>query len=240
VQRSTKLILDILMGAVVPIALLNLLTAPLGAPLAYLLAALVPVGWVLLDLLVLTRQFNAITAVAGMIAIGNGALAFWFVDGLLFALKDSVGLVLYTAMLAGSIAIGQPFLRPLFRQVMGAITPERRAVLDPYLNEPSIRRTVTRLTLALAVLMAIVCGINVWLNLSIVVAAFGTESFNQQVAQVNAITRIVFPLVTTAAIGLAVLGIYRAVLNRAPVPPDTPWYEVGLWDVLQPDSATTP
>ena len=60
----------------------------LGAPLAYLTAALIPVGWVALDLLVITRQFNAITAVAGITALGSGVLAFWFVDGVLFALKD--------------------------------------------------------------------------------------------------------------------------------------------------------
>src|SRR5262245_31874864 len=122
------------MGAVLPIYILNQLTAPLVAPLAYLVAALVPVGWVLLDLFVLTRQFNAIPAVACGIALGNGVLAFWFVDGVLFAIRDTAGLVLYIALLAGSVVIGRPFLRTLFAQAVGALTPEQRNQLDPLLD----------------------------------------------------------------------------------------------------------
>src|SRR5262245_52324836 len=108
--RSLKLALDILMGAVLPIAVLNNLTGPLGAPMAYVVAALIPVGWVVIDLLLITRQFNAITVVAGLTALSSGVLAFWFVDGVLFALKDSVGLLSYTALLGGSVVIGKPFL----------------------------------------------------------------------------------------------------------------------------------
>src|SRR6185503_9331413 len=137
-SRPVKLALDILLGAVVPIFVLNTLTAPLGAPPAYLIAALIPVGWVLLDLLVITRQFNAITAVAGLTALGNGVLAFWFVDGVLFALKDTVGLLLYTALLTGSVLIGRPFLRSLFAQIVGAMTVEQRHLLDPLLHEPPV------------------------------------------------------------------------------------------------------
>src|SRR4051794_23340795 len=108
--RSLKIVLDLLMGAVLPILVLNNLTAPLGAPLAYVVAALIPVGWVLIDLLVITRQFNAITAAAGITALGSGALAFWFVDGVLFALKDTVGLLSYAGLLIGSVLIGRPFM----------------------------------------------------------------------------------------------------------------------------------
>ena len=232
-NRSVKLVLDILMGAVVPIFILNQLTGPLGAPLAYLVAALVPVGWVLLDLLVLTRQFNAITAVAGLIALGNGVLAFWFVDGVLFAIKDTVGLLLYIALLAGSVAIGRPFLRPLFAQAVGALTPEKRHQLDPLLHERSVARALTLGTLAVAAATALAAIANVFLNLNTVTASFGTEAFNQQVAQVNAITRITFPLVTAGALGLALWVIYRAVFAQLPLPEGQAWHEADIWELLK-------
>jgi riboflavin transporter FmnP len=221
------------MGAVVPIFIPNQLTGPLGAPLAYLIAALVPVGWVLLDLLVITRQFNAITAVAGIIALGNGVLAFWFVDGVLFAIKDTVGLVLYIGLLAGSVVIGKPFLRPLFAQAVGAMTPEQRHQLDPVLNERSVTRALIQGTLAVAAATAVAAVINVLLNLNTVTASFGTEEFNQQVAQVNAITRIAFPFVTAGALGLALWVIYRAVFAQLPLPPGQAWHEADIWELLR-------
>jgi hypothetical protein len=233
-SRSVKLALDLVMGAVLPIVVLNTLTAPLGAPLAYVIAALIPVGWVLLDLLAITRQFNAITAVAGLTALGNGALAFWFVDGVLFALKDTVGLLLYAALLAGSIAIGKPFLGPLFAQAVGATTPEQRHALDPVLCEPPVKRALSRGTLAVVAATLLAAAANIWLNIQIVTAAFGTEAFNQQVAQVNAITRLAFPIVTVGALGLAVLATYRAVFACLPALPEgQAWHEADIWELLR-------
>ncbi|HET6320182.1 MAG TPA: hypothetical protein VFG86_27305, partial [Chloroflexota bacterium] len=92
--RALKLGLDLAMGAVLPILVLNNLTTRLGAPPAYVIAALIPVAWVVIDLLIITRQFNAITVAAGLTALGSGVLAFWFVDSVLFALKDTAGLLL--------------------------------------------------------------------------------------------------------------------------------------------------
>ena len=83
----TKLALDIVMGAVVPILILNNLTKPLGAPVAYVLAALVPVTYVLVDTFFISRRFNVITSYVALSAIMNGILAFWFVDGALYALN---------------------------------------------------------------------------------------------------------------------------------------------------------
>ena len=76
-SKSVKLGLDILIGAVAPVVILKYGTASLGTLPAYLLAALVPVAWVMLDLLVLTRRFNFITSYGGLGAVLRGALAFW-------------------------------------------------------------------------------------------------------------------------------------------------------------------
>jgi hypothetical protein len=232
--RSLKLILDLTMGAVLPILVLNNFTAPLGAPLAYVTAALIPVTWVVIDLLLITRQFNAITVAAGLTALGNGVLAFWFVDGVLFAVKDTVGLLLYTALLAGSVIIGKPFLRPMFAQTVGAMTPEQRHLLDPLLDEPPVARALRLGTLAVAATTTVIAAVNIVLNIQIVTAAFGNETFNQQVAQVNLITRVTFPVATMAAFGLAIWTVYRAIFMSLSPPADgKPWYEVDIWQLLR-------
>ena len=59
-KNGIKLVADIAMGAVIPIIILNRLSGDdqLGAVAAYVLAALVPVSWVLIDLFFVTRKFN--------------------------------------------------------------------------------------------------------------------------------------------------------------------------------------
>jgi hypothetical protein len=232
--RSLKLVLDLAMGAVLPILVLNNLTARLGAPPAYVIAALIPVAWVVVDLLLLTRQFNAITVTAGLAALGSGLLAFWFVDGVLFALKDTAGLLLYAGLLGGSILIGRPFLRPLFAQTVGAMTPEQRAQLDPLLDEPPIARALKRGTLVVAATTIVLAAVNIVANIQIVTAAFGTDTFNEQVAQVNLMTRLAFPVATMAAFGFAIWMIYRAVFRSlSPSASGQPWYEVDIWHALR-------
>ena len=83
---NRKLFLDILMGSVIPILILNNLNERLGTEITYVVAALVPVAWVLIDSLFITKRFNFITSYVGAFAIMRGLLAFWFVDGIQFAL----------------------------------------------------------------------------------------------------------------------------------------------------------
>ena len=99
-------------GAVVPILILSYLSDPLGTVPAYLIAALIPVGWVLADLFVVSRRFNFITAFLGLNAIARGLLAFWFVDGALYALKDTVGSILAVLLFGGSLLLGRPCSEP--------------------------------------------------------------------------------------------------------------------------------
>ncbi|WP_228025088.1 hypothetical protein [cf. Phormidesmis sp. LEGE 11477] len=73
-NSTIKLTLDILMGAVIPIAILNMLNEQLGTVTTYVLAALVPVAWVFIDLLLITKRFNFITSYVGAFAIARGIL----------------------------------------------------------------------------------------------------------------------------------------------------------------------
>ena len=83
------------------------------------------------------------------------------------------------------------------------------------------------------VVVNVVLGIvNYWLNLTIVVAPFGVEAFNQQVAQVNAITRVLFPIPSIASFGLALFIIYRAAHRQLPLEPgESPW-EADFWALM--------
>ena len=231
-KPAVKLMLDILLGAVVPIMILNLLTRPLGAPTAYVLAALVPVGWVLTDLLFITRKFNVITSIVGLTAVVNGALAFWFVDGLRFAVKDSMALIITALIFGLSALVGRPVMTAMIMQALGADTPARRAAVGDLAREPAVGRALRNGTLIVTFQNAAAAVFNTFLNLQIVTAVFGTEDFNSQVAQVNAITRLVLPLTSIAAVGLAVWFIYGAFERTLPPATEAAGAEVDFWERL--------
>lgn len=232
-RQNTKLILDILIGAVIPILILNNLSKPLGAPTAYIIAALIPVTWVLIDLFAITRRINVITGMTGLNALLAGGLAFWFVDGIRYALKDTAGLLLTTLLFGGSMLIGRPILRPFAVQVLNPDTPERSQALDELLGLGPVRRSLQLGTL-IVTLQSILAGvINFLLNLNMVRDPFGTETFNQQVAQVNAITRISFPILSIAAFFLAIWLVYRALYQQLPSEEGKSQIESEFWHLVE-------
>jgi hypothetical protein len=232
-KQSTKLFLDILMGAVIPILILNNLTKPLGAPAAYVFAALVPVGWVLIDLFLITRKFNFITSYSGLTAVMSGALAFWFVDGLLYAIKDTSSLIVTILVFGGSILIGRPILKFFFRQVVTPDTPEREAALARLFDEASVRRAFRYGTLIVVAQSIVSAMINFTLNMQIVVASFGSEAFNQQVAQVNGITRIIFPVLGLLGFGAGLWLVYRAIYQHLPAEEGKSQIESEFWKLVE-------
>ncbi len=213
-SRTTKLVLDILMGAVAPILVLTYLTDPLGAVPAYVLSALIPVGWVFTDLFFVTRRFNFITAFLGLNAVTRGLLAFWFVDGLLYALKDTAGSVIAVLVFGGSLIVGSPVVSAFAEQGLDPRTPEQESALRRLFRERPVARALFWSTVVLAVSSAASGVANFLLNLRIVTAAFGSEAFNIQVAQVNAITRIALGIPEFAVWGVALWLVFSAI-NRA-------------------------
>jgi hypothetical protein len=232
-KQSNKLFLDILMGAVIPILILNNLSKPLGAPTAYVLAALIPVGWVLIDLFLISRTFNFITSYSGLTAVMQGALAFWFVDGVLFALKDTAALAVSVLVFGGSILIGKPILQFFFRQVVSPTTPAHEESLRQIFAEPGVRRGFQIGTLVVVVQSLISALVNFYLNLQIVVSAFGTDSFNSEVAQVNTITRIAFPLMAIVAFSLGLWIVYRAIYQQLPAEEGKSKLESEFWTLVE-------
>ncbi|MCX6018907.1 MAG: hypothetical protein NTZ50_10485, partial [Chloroflexi bacterium] len=110
-KGTSKLFVDVLIGAVIPVLILKYLSDPLGNIVAYVLAAFVPVTYVLLDTFVISRRFNAITTYVALSSIVTAVLVFWFVDGVRYAIKDTMGLLVAVVVFLGSAAIGRPFMR---------------------------------------------------------------------------------------------------------------------------------
>lgn len=228
-----KLLLDILMGAVIPILILNNLTKPLGAPTAYVLAALVPVTYVLVDTLFISRRFNAITTYVALTAIMQGVLAFWFVDGWRYALKDTAGLIVAVLLFFGSIAIGKPMMQYFAAQVFQPDTPAKDVALRKLFAKPDVKRSLVLTTALIGIENAVLAMINFALNINIVTAPFGTEQFNSQVAEVNAITRILFMVVAFAVFALAFYMVYRSVFKVLPSEEGKSQFESEFWDLMK-------
>ncbi len=227
-NRSLKLALDILLGAVVPILVLSYLSGPLGAVPAYLISALVPVGWVAADLFFVTKRLNFITAFLGLNAVVRGLLAFWFVDGALFALKDSAGSAVTMVVFAGSLLLGRPAVRAFAEQSLDPRTPEQESALHGLFAERAVARALVWGTAMLALVHAAAGAANFLLNLSIVTAPFATAEFNAQVAKVNALTRLALGIPEALATALAIWLVFRALYSRLPGAPG----EQGFWELV--------
>ncbi len=232
-SKTVKLSLDILIGAAAPILILKYGTAPLGTLPAYLTAALVPVAWVILDLFVITRRFNFISSYAGAGAIMRGALAFWYVDGALFAFKDTASYMLAVLVFGGSVLIARPVTRAIAFQGLGPDTPDREKALDHIMHEPVVVAALNKSSWIIA-LSNLLAGIaNYIINLKMVLAPFGTPLFNDQVANVNAITRVVLVLPDMLALFWGFSLMYKAVYSLLPAyDKDDPGTE-DFWELLR-------
>ena len=215
-SKTLKLTLDILIGAVAPVVILKYGTASLGTLNAYLLAALVPGVWVMLDLFVITRRFNFITTYGGLSAVMRGALAFWYVDGALFAFKDSASYLLAFVVFGVTALLGTPVTRSIALQGLGPDTPERERQMDRLLDEPTVLAAMKRAGLLIGVTNLAAGVVNYVINFRMVVAPFNTPSFNDQVANVNAITRLVLVLPDMLALFFAFSMMYKAMYALLP------------------------
>lgn len=215
-SKSLKLTLDILIGAAAPVLILKYGTAPLGTLPAYLAAALVPVAWVLLDLFVISRRFNFITTYGGASAIMRGALAFWYVDGALFAFKDSASYLLAFLVFGVTALMGRPVTRSIALQGLDPDTPAREQQMHRLLDEASVLRAMKQAALLIGATNLAAGAVNYAINLRMVTAPFNTPAFNDQVANVNAITRIVLVLPDMLALFFAFSLMYKAMYALLP------------------------
>jgi hypothetical protein len=235
-KGTTKFILDILIAAIIPALILSYLSKTLGNINAYVLAAFIPVAYVVLDTFVISRRFNAITTYVGLSTVITAVLVFWFVDGVRYAIKDTMALVVSALVFLGSAAIGKPFMRffgeQVFNQLLSPDSPEKHAKVNALLAQPGVQRSYLFGSLIIGVQNIVAGVINFYLNLRTVTASFDTEAFNAQVAWVNGVTRILFTVLGFGSMALAIFMIYRAVFRILPSEPGKSQFESELWDLV--------
>ncbi len=181
---------------------------------AYLVSALIPVGWVLADLALVSRRSTSSPPSWASTPSFAACLAFWFVDGALYALKDTVGSILAVLLFGGSLLLGRPLLGAFVAQALDPRTPEQEASLERLFAERSVARTLLISTAGLALLSAATAAINFVLNLWMVTAPFGTGVFNSQVARVNALTRLTLGVPEFLVMGLAIWWVIYSLHSR--------------------------
>lgn len=228
-SRSLKLGLDFLFGLIIPIVILSRFSDELGNVTAYVVSALVPVTWVFVDLLFITKRFNFITSFLGLNAVVRGILAFWFVDGVAYAFKDSVPSLLWVAVFGASLVFGRPLIGAFLEQSFDPRTSEQESSLRDLFDEASVWRALWMGTAAMVAISLVTGAANFFLNLWIVTAEFGTGAFNAQVAESNAIARFAIAIPEALALMVVVGFALRVVYARLPGDPA----EKDFWELME-------
>lgn len=228
-SRSVKISLDFLFGLIIPVVILSRFSDELGNAPAYVVSALIPVAWVVVDLLFVTRRFNFITSFLGLSAVVRGILAFWFVDGVAYALKDSASSLLWVVIFGASLVFGRPLIGAFLEQTFDPRTREQERSLGDLFDEPPARRALWFGTLAMVLLSTVTGVANFFLNLWIVTAEFGSQAFNAQVAESNTIARFAIAIPETLAL-MVVIGLaLRTIYARLPAAPG----DKDFWELME-------
>ncbi len=180
---------------------------------AYLLAALVPVAYVLWDVLV-NRNVSPVALIGGAGALVSGALAFWYVDGFWYAIKDSARSYLTGILFLLSAATSVPLFKVFLDAASIGETPENKSATQQAMRDPVVHKGLVAGTVVFALVDLVGGVINSMVNYKYVVAKFGSTAFNTQVAEVNAIMRIPGLVISMVGVFAAIWLVQRAVKAR--------------------------
>lgn len=221
-----KTVWDLIFTLIIPILILNpnllgdgigiaslLGEGKTGNIRAYLLASLIPVVYVLWDIVV-KRNVSPVALFGGAGALISGALTFWYVDGFWYAIKDSARSYLAAALFFVSAFTAMPLIRVFLDAASVGENPTERLATQQALSDPQVRRGLVAGSLAFAGIDLLGGIVNSVANYRHVLAKFGSDDFNKQVAEVNAIMRVPSLLISLAGVGLAMWLVQRAVQAR--------------------------
>lgn len=222
-----KTILDLVFTLVIPIIILspNILGSGIsvsqtffgggtqGNIYAYVLAALIPVGYVFWDLLA-NKNVSPVALIGGAGALFSGALTFWFVDGFWYAIKDSARSYLLAVFFFVSAFTPIPLFRVFLDAAAIGDPPQQRALVQQAWRDSAIHRALAQASLAFAGVDLVGGIVNSVVNYQRVVAKFGSDDFNAQVAEVNAIMRLPSFAISIAGVALAFWIVQTAVQKR--------------------------
>lgn len=179
----------------------------------YLLAAFVPVVYVLWDVLI-NRNLSPVALLGGAGALVNGALVFWYVDGFWYAVKHSARPFLTALLSFASATTAYPLFRIFLEATTAAESPLHRNSTKKALRAPPVVRALARASVVFGMTELVSGVVNSVVSYHIVLAKFGTTAFNTQVARANLVTRA--PDIAIGLVGLAVAFwlVQRAVTAR--------------------------
>lgn len=191
---NKKIILDVVMGAIIPLSILDKGEAWLGmSPRAvFITAGLIPAVYVLWDVLFYSKRFNAITSVIAITAMTQGGLAFLQVDGWKYALADSAGTVLTFFLFAALLITGRPILQYFLYQSMDTRSPEEEYLAWRAIRSPAVYRAMVVGMLILLAENLLRASANFALSYHFVTATFGTPEFNAEKKSLESFTRFLF------------------------------------------------
>ncbi len=211
-----KFALDVLFTLGIPLAILN---SPLrrlsgfphwsGAVLAYLLSALVPVGYILIDTL-RSRTLNPVSLVLASLALLGGGLAFLRISGPWFAAKESAHAIFLAAVTLGSLLRGRPLAGTFVRVVLvPRKAPAQQAALK-VLHRPEIQRSLmlaTGLVCAKSLLLALITFLA---TAALVTAPFGSARFDAELVTAHLRLAGVSLITDTLGYGSALVVVEQA------------------------------
>ena len=238
-----KIVWDLVFTLAIPVALLSpdLLgkdasgegigfSDVLGNVQTYVIAALIPAIYILIDTL-RTRQFNPVTTVAASSALLGGGLAFLQVSGAAFALKDSYRPIVFALVMGVSLLLGKPFFQVFLRQAITDITDDKKPLLEKLFSAPNVRLGLRNATLLIAVESAVTAVANFLVNYNLVTLTFGSKAFNAQVLQANAAMYIPSLALSFLGFGAAYWLVQRGVTkdfgSKAQL------FDDSMWDALR-------
>lgn len=220
---NKKLILDIVMGAAIPLAILKWGGGALqaqgwsemaGQRAAFITAGLIPALYVLWDVFFYTKRFNAITTVVAITAVTQGGTSLFKVQGVVHALQDTSGTIVNFLLFAGSLMIGRPIVQYFAVQVLEPKPGKEESLVWKMILSPGPVRKSVYLGTLLVLTEQVVRGVaNFLVNWYRVTADFGTSDFTSQKASVGAMLMFPFMITSMGALILAVGMVLRAVDN---------------------------
>lgn len=154
------------------------LITPTGA---FLLAALVPALYLLVQHF-RSRKTSVLWLLVTLSTLINALMGFWWVSGLLFAIKDSSGSLFLATCTGLSLLVGRPLFGSILKEFLQPQTAQQEVTLEKFMHHPTGKRLIQLSTLLLCLKGLTVAGLNITLKHQMVKSTFGTASFNEELA----------------------------------------------------------
>ena len=108
-----------------------------------------------------------------------------------------------------------------------------RQILDRLLDEPSVKTSLIKASWIIAGTNLLAGGANFLINWKMVLAPFNTPAFNDQVANVNAITRVVLVLPDMLALFWAFSLMYKSMYALLPADSGADPRDGDFWELVK-------